>query len=568
MTFSEAQLLFSKGLWEFPQPELKDEWNQVYENMIIHSRGILPEKYFNKAFPNEVKEVEDYRKANYQPITRGSYYKGFTSIYRALSESSYSIVAPDYFQTWMAEARFPIESNTPGTTIPLKQFFIKNVLWRKLEDPNGISVTIPVGKKNGRINVIQKLILSKYIRHIGKDVVVWESPIFADKKKIERYEILTNEDYLILTRVGQEWNLEQIYNHNIGQVPYTVNGGLLTGKICTDGTEKYFYDSDFSPFVAHANMAIVNKELHKGTTVTSSFPIRIMKPMPCKYKHENKYCVTGTLVEQVTGKDCGTCPGCHGTGKLIPTSPYRGIMYDETTESFSDKGNVKMIDYAFPPVDIIKINGEESDKDLQKAESALHLRFIEMAQSGVAKEYDKYEQDAMLFSFSDYFFSINFEQPLNFMRKYIFPEKSDEIKIRKPISFKIQTAQELLAEFQQGFKDNLPAGILTGMYLDYIRKRFAGDSLNLKAEQLAMFTDPYYIYPIEVRNQMEAQGILEKSQIIKTINLPNVIQELIIEIGEVAFLEIKISELKKKVIEKLEEFTVIDIELPDLELVE
>jgi len=536
MTFDEVAGLLKKGIAGLREPELKLKWDKVFRRVVVHSRGAVPKDLFLNAFPNEEADVVQYRERNYQAITQGIYYRGYTDLYRALSESNWSLVAPDYFLSWWNDKQFDSLSGN--------QFYFKTVLWRKLEDPNGCLVV-----KLLEAGPDMELVHSSQIRYVSDDIFIWRSKkkVKVGASSLDAYEILTDLEYLIYVPVSKDrYELISVATHGLGEVPYVVLKGIPTGEVDFDGTEKKWFDSDFSPFISHANHALLNKELHKGAMVTSAYPIRIMRALPCTAQG----CRDGRIFTD-SGEFVEKCKTCKGTGKVVPTSVYKGIILDERHET-----NTKALDFAYPDTAIISLSGEVSDKDLVKAQEALHQRFIEMAQSGTAKDKDREDKFSMLFNFQGYWFDGIMRKTLNWMLKMKFPGKADEIKIIKPISFKIKDELELLAEYRDAVTNDLSYGVILNIYLDYIKRRFSTDEVSRRIEELAIITEPLYLYPTSKRDMFLANGTMDKSEYRRVNHVVPEANKLLLDMGPEAFMAADLQVLSEKLKKELQAFSV------------
>lgn len=536
MTFEEIQILLKGGIDKLPEPSLREDWKKVFERMVVHSRGVPPLRLFDKTFPNEDHDIKEYREENYEPITTGSFDKGFDNLYRALSESNWSLNAPDDLKKKLKELTI--------NKISFWQYLFKIALRRKIEDPNGLLVILPNGDgvrtNTKQVGIRIELVLSTQITYWTENVVIFKSTEKSailvkqsDNKYLtlnegEVFYALTDTDYFKYYQTGKKeertYITEEFYKHDIGDKPMIVLGGRPTGKIDTDsGQEQFYFNSDFHAFVAHANEALIDKSIHQGVKVTSAYPIRVMDEMPCDNKAEG--CMNGVIYNE-DGTVARKCPRCKGTGNIIPTSVYKGIVLQKKKKApFTDgaNSNQKPFEYIYPSVDILKHMGEESDNALSKAERALQTVFIEAAQSGTAKEMDREDQYSMLYSFSDYWFDIVVKKTVQIIYRLLNPTGKDEISIIKPVNFKIKDEASLLQEFTDALKNEVPQGILIDLYMDWIKKRFSGDALRLKMEEIAIMYDPFYVYPLEKKNELKMTSVMTTNDFIKSVRITGIL---------------------------------------------
>jgi len=87
-------------------PKLRELWVSFYEEMIVHTRGVMPEKLLKIARPNEPKEILDYRISIFQKITQDPILKALNSTYHLVKQSDYKIIAGDITKEYIATHRF------------------------------------------------------------------------------------------------------------------------------------------------------------------------------------------------------------------------------------------------------------------------------------------------------------------------------------------------------------------------------------------------------------------------------------------------------------------------------
>src|ERR1700741_2630124 len=171
MEYKDVVKLLEKGIASLPEPELKCEWEKVFNRMVVHSRGVPPRDLLDKTFPHEEEEVRKYRLDNYEPITSGEFDKGFDNLYRALTESNWSLTAPDDLKTYLKELNV--------NQIPFWQFMFKVMLRRKIEDPNGLLIVMPYGEglisNTKKVDVRLEMILSCQINYMTNEMIIYKS---------------------------------------------------------------------------------------------------------------------------------------------------------------------------------------------------------------------------------------------------------------------------------------------------------------------------------------------------------------------------------------------------------
>lgn len=506
--------------------------------MLIHTQGVYP-KFLDDTFPNEDAEIKDYRRDVFNPITKGAFSRAFTNLYRVFSESSYTIQASQRFKEWLDVYRLP-------GGLSLTQYLFKNALKRRVEDPNGLLIPYPfnIATKAERVDVRPHLVLSRNILYWDSDMLLYQSsertPVLVNKAGKERtmneglvFVLWTKEAIYLIEQHGRKgeskYRNRLYYKHGLKRIPAIVLGGQPETVTDADtNTEGMYFESDFSGAVAHGNEALRNKSIHQAVTITCSYPIKVMQGIPCNGKDKDHPCSSGKVFNPLNNEFLGLCTECGGTGYIAPSSPYKGIVLRPSKKNNLEGRNDsdKFVEYLHPDVSIIKVSGEEADADMEKMERNLHLRFVELAQSGVAKEKDREDKYSMLFDISSYFFRIVMQGFLNAVEELVFPDRMEGVVVNKPYSLEIKTEDDLAVEFTGLVEKGAPIGVIIKAYLDYVGKRFAGNELQLQIEKLCIGYAPIYIYPIDKRGDMLLTGFVDREQYMRALYVNGTLQQM------------------------------------------
>ena len=250
--------IYNSMLGDLPQPHEKDDWVEVRDEMFVHTRGKNPGRILTQRRPNEDAEIQKYRLDIYEPITKGSINRAIDKLYRIFSSANFSIQVSDELSTYLNTKKFDNQY--------FYSYIQKYVVRRMIEDPNGWLVWIPVGEgltnPTVKVDVYPLIVGSNQIRFLDIDegVISWVD----DEEKSEVYQggrnkkegaiiyTLTPDAYYKHTQIGikkdNRFQVELIYQHNIGFLPGVVLGG--------DVTDDDYFESYFSAFLPFANEAI------------------------------------------------------------------------------------------------------------------------------------------------------------------------------------------------------------------------------------------------------------------------------------------------------------------------
>lgn len=157
------------------------------------------------------------------------------------------------------------------------------------------------------------------------------------------------------------------------------------------------------------------------------------------------------------------------------------------------------------PVKIISTNPEhtrvqfDNVKDVEKRIlRALHLNYIEEAQSGVAKDKDLETRYQFLSLISNYLFDdllYNWVKDILSLRNVrvsggeIMPGEA-KFTIIKPTQFSIKTTTELLEAYRTAYEGKVPDFMLASQLMEYADRQYGGDLYLKKKTEIIVAFDP------------------------------------------------------------------------------
>jgi hypothetical protein len=508
-------------------PDYYREWETVRETMFVHTRGKKPGRILTERRPNEDPEIKRYREMIYEPITKGSIQKAIDKLYRIFQNANFSIQVSDELNAYLSTVKFN------------ENFFYsyiqKFVVPRMIEDPNGWIVWIPTGEgltnPSVKVDVEPLIIGTEQIKYLDRYSITWldnkeKSRIKKSNKYVDEglvYYTLTTDAFYKHVQYGDDRKMQfeiiQIYVHNIGKVPGCVLGGDLT-------PEKYF-ESYFSAFVPFANEAIRQYSDWQGVMTTSAFPYREEVGETC----DAKGCRDGIIYDS-ENEEHDTCRRCNGTGRIVSRSPFGVFIREKGNAAFSgESGSEPLVRFISPPVDIIKYSGDAWQTLLRKAEDALHLNMIDEAQSGVAKIIDREDSFAQLTKISNNIFDEIIYKSLVYIESYRNVTNPQAPNIIKPISFSMKTEWDLMQEIVTLTDRNAPVSFLIETTKDLARKRFSGNKAVSRLVEVLVSYDPIYTISAKDKISMMQSGIIEKEDVLKSLHAYKALTTIVAQNG-------------------------------------
>ena len=496
------------------KPENYEKWIRVMETMFVHTRGANPGRILTERRPNEDPDVQKYRLAIYEPITKGSMNRAIDKLYRMFIGANFSIQVSEELSQYLKDKKFE------------NQFFYsyiqKYAVRRMIEDPNGFLVWLPEGEgmvnPNMPVDVEAELVFSHQIQYMDESTLSWldmdeHSEVLENGKKVykgEVYYTLTKDAFYKHVQYGnrsdKKFALQLIYQHNMGEIPAIILGGDLTH-------EDYF-DSYFSPFVPFANEAIRQYSDWQGVMTTSAFPYREEIAENC----DAPGCRGGAVWNEEESEHY-PCKVCKGTGRIITRSPYGVFMRERTSNALDGNAlsDAPMIRFTSPAVDIIQYSGDAWQLLLKKAEDSLYLNYIEEQQSGVAKLVDREDGYMSLTKISNNVFDELIYKSLIYIEKYRNVSNPVPPIIIKPVSFSMRTEEALIQEINQLSDKNAPVAFLVETTKDLAKKRFSGNKSISRIVEVLVSYDPIYHVTTKDKQMLLAAGTIKKDDIVKSL---------------------------------------------------
>lgn len=480
------------------------EWVDHFNRMIVHTRKKKPSEVLLKIRPNEQPDVHTYRLENYREITYSSMIKSFDRLFRIFNGVNFSWEASDGVKEYIQENKFQKNS--------FEQFMSQIVLKNTIDDPNGLLVWLPDGEglddKSKKQKPRPEIVQSEDIRVFDDELLIYKSHIDAakyiqiseDTKLYESYVVLTKNTfgYFFYFQDDAKDFFQPIYSLvGFDELPVIVLGGIDVGG---------YYESFFSPFLAYGDEAIARFSDWQGVTVMCGYPQIDELEEECDHKGCN-----GGVIGRTKDGHKKYCPTCHGTGikpNKGPFNVYKRRKPDpgETDETIS----IASRRFNHPETSILDTMDKNWKGLVDMGEDALRLVYTKVAQSGVAKDIDREDGDSTINKISDRHFDIHWYYSLKYIGMYLNPGRFDtkNIKITKPVSFRLRTVSDLLDEIATLKEKNAPIIIILNVVRELFNKRFNYDQVSKKIFEVIFENDPLSVYSV-----LESQSLIMSNSI-------------------------------------------------------
>ena len=465
--------------------EIGEKAREFETDFRIHADGIFPDKIISEARPNESAEVFKYRKTIWQPKTKPSFNKVFSSLQKIrrssdwsvkFNETSFKIPEGETLQDYLTEYYPKFES--------LEKYMFDVWLREYLIDPNAVCAVFPGEAKEETEfkEPIAEIFNSRLVIFFkSEDYVVLKNPLgttFRDDKGNEHsgdsYYILTTTQYLKYDQINvkREFKLVSEIPHEIGYLPAWKLGGVLIKSL--DG--ELLYESKIAGMLPEFDEAVREYSDLQAAVIMNIFPERWeMATAECGVCHG-----TGKITNQGDPSGFSSCnnPSCVA-GYVV--SPYSKVLVKPA--EIGQQMAIPPVGYVEKPVEIVELQDKRVEKHIYNALSSVNMQFLSdvpLVESGLAKGVDRDEASNFVHSVAEDLVN-SMEQSAYYMSVLRYGMQHTEAEIEEmqpeitvPENFDLFSIKLDEEELQNAKTNKLNPAIINEMEIEYANKKFAG----------------------------------------------------------------------------------------------
>lgn len=508
-------------------PEYIDKWQKVFYGMSLHIDGVCPyyislrnpalgwvESNFNRMYPprycgeayqyifdnqllsrhpREPEITRQWRFSQYKPFTQAPFLQVIQVITGAIfQDSGYQLTIED-----KDDNDYIWGNNFEGRDLI---GYLSDKFQNIAEDPNGLFVVIPAEPyyrtTTKRIEPKVHFVHSRDIRYCprAKDEIVFrlEDEWWAINK-MGYFRFIKEDEQFVLHPEDQPYG--GYYAHMTNELPVVIAGGQWN----TQG----YYDSWLNAAKPVADEFVASKSAEQLVNKEASHPFIVAASEDCPDCAGGKvrYC-TGCS-NNSESCNCGddshwslrNCTECGGSGQI---SRGPGQWQIVPIEDMAKGDSLKIIN---PDVSINTFHKENNAELYNSIMRALHLDYIEEAQSGTAKDKDMETRYQFLMRICNDLFDrlipnicnlITALRNVTSVNGSIKPAKQP-ILIVKPTQFQIKTEQDLLNEYDTSTKAGIPDFIRKAQAEDYVDKLYGGNDVLKKKTNIINQVDVFAV---------------------------------------------------------------------------
>lgn len=505
----------------------------------VHANGEMPDDKIMSRRPSEPEEIKNYRKTIYVPKTKQAISKVIHSLEKIRRAQDWNIqYDPESVPSQIAEKetlKQYCEFNYPTFT-SITNWAFAELLKRSLIDANGIVAVVleslpkskseyckPVAKFFGCEQIVE-FVEDEYVVLKSKDTTTYYTQTKNGKgRRINTngaiYYIITTTEFVKYEQTGADkYDPKQVYAHNCGRLPAWKVGGIYKARKNNDT----IYESRLAGMIP---------DLDEAAREYSDLQAEIVQHI-----HSEKYAYTNTECSHCkgigftthVGEDGNvvqdTCQHCHGTGKVLNTSPY-GLHLIDGARAGELQVPAPPIGYIQKDTSIATLQDQRVRNHIKDALAAVNMEFLAetpIDQSGVAKAYDANELNNFVNSVAEDLVR-NIDNVYYFICEYryrtIVPNEEARRKmlpaVNVPTKFDIANTTILMQELQGARQAEANPEILRVLETNYAKMQFNTSPDVAKQLETVFDLDP--LFGVKEDNKMtmlQNGGITETAYII------------------------------------------------------
>lgn len=539
------------GLVKSSETRPLQKWKVEYFEKVaialqVHTKGQLFSKV-DTLFPNEHPDSKAHCIATYEPITKGSIWKGINNLLRIFSSSSFSIDVGDELHEWLEEYEYGGHN--------LLNYFLETWVHRAVaEDPNGLFVVYPPDyalergicpvqwvrseliksqpKDGSSISFVSELdseVEYQYEQHASKREI-YEDPsvdgnlnaktctvtTYNQRLKVkvvkEVVHLFTKDGFLIY-RQGDggatRFDITIInFAEPLSAIPVFPGGGPIADK-----ADQALFESFVQNYVPFGNLSLLQHRNHRAVDLQFSYPRLSELQVPC----DHKGCNGGKVKCRKSNAfpdGFMNCPRCKGGGFVTAQSPYKVYTprYDPNDANDNKHLNVDPVKFYSPDVGIINYSKDAWKDYLKMAEMAIFImqkKDTGNTETVEAKERDLDEMYAWLNSVSKVFYN-NLRQLLQALEEYISRDPVN-VSVERPYSYAILTEGEAFLFLNTILVSNAPIFIKANRVEEFVNKFVSRDNPVVRALTILKQYDALLFYSTnEVQTFKSANTITQE----------------------------------------------------------
>jgi len=478
-----------------------DESVEMAEALEIHADGDYPGDLIEQRRPAESREIHEYRKKIFEPITKPVFSKVYNSLMKIRKSSDWMLS----FKNDVVPARIA-EDETPERYLMdkfPKHHSITNWMFsiafkKYLCDANALVFTFPLS-----MEVADNEYLKPYPRIFDSDEVIdyKEGKYFVleDEEKIHyesdgqyytdgrRFWVIQPDVIQVFHEMSQMGRIVEVMNieNPLGYIPIR----WMYGQNVEMNAYTMLNESRISSVVP-----MLNEALREYSDLQAEIVMHIHSTM---WSMQPQQCKTCRGIGSIPRENSAPvqCPGCSGIG-LAPLNPFEHLVLAPPRPGEPSIPTPPM-GYVQKDTEIARLQQERIQQHIYAALSAINMEFlaeVPLSQSGTAKQVDREELNSFVHSIAEdvvrIIDGVSFD-----CCAWRYSGMTDDIRalvpyIPVPDQFDMVNGSTLINELQQLTTAQAAPAIINAAQIELINKKF-NDEGSKQSTILQLQLDPF-----------------------------------------------------------------------------
>ncbi len=480
-------------------------WEKLRTDLQVHTQGKLFEKVVS-VFHNEDPNATKFVLNTYEPITKGSVWKGIDNVARIFKNTGFDISTDADTINFLNDGGY-------------KDKIIENFVNLSIaKDPNTFAVPY---YKDGFWDV--KFIESENIDKISKDSIV-----YIDDEKSD-YEVKTKHSNALVKLKATDALLletkEKLYQKKshvyVSENQYITidyeDGKAITNIInfekkiipyVATGVNKQLdnvYESPVQGFIPFGNKALLQHRTAVSVENLYGYPRMSEIELPCDTCHSG---VIKCDITEACPSGEEECKKCSGTGSVTLQSIFKIYKRKLSAENPELNVNIDPVKFHTPDIGILHYVAEAWQKSLQLAEDAIYVQQrIETGNVESAKSREK--QLEQMYSWLDRISAQFYESAEQILTNISLLNGYSEVSVQKPISFAIMNELESFEYLNIIVSSDSPIFIKTTHIENFLKKYISSSNPIIRVVEILKKVDLFCFYTSKDLQTLSNSGVID-----------------------------------------------------------
>lgn len=503
-----------------------NHWTKLRKDLQVHTQGKLFEKVVS-VFENEDKNATRFVLNTYEPITKGSIWKGIDNISRIFKNTGFNVTADARTHLFIEENKY-------------KEKIIDNFIKRSISsDPNTFAVpyrrTEKEAKEKGaewEIEFIEsdqiEQITDHYIVFIDDEYSEYEikkinSPILNSfRNGNNRYDgnnshILLEDYQKVYTKKAYIYVSKEQYasirfdgTQAVTDIFDFPTGVYIKPYIATGVNQQFdkVYESPVQSFIPFGNKALLQHRTAVSVENLFGYPRMSELELPCDSCHNGV--VQCDITEACpTGEE--ECKKCSGTGQVSLQSIFKIYKRRLSPENPELNVNIDPVKFHTPDIGILQHVAEAWKKTLQLAEDSIYIQQrVETGNVESAKSREM--QLESMYSWLDRISAQFYTSAGQILTNFAVLNGYQEVEVEKPISFAIMNELESFEYLNTIVSSESPIFIKTTHIENFLKKYISSSNPIIRVVDILKKVDIFCFYTSKDLQTLSNSGIIDDKQ--------------------------------------------------------